>query len=181
MPILPRTHATATSDFQPFGSPNTSSAMAVHNHPPSGVGTGSIKLTARPAVLNVGEQPTNARVSRPPTKAPTLTSISFNPSTTQTQYNKNIQQQSQISGVSSGLTQVPKPDNITTDPTNGPIITTTTTTYTAASVTNSNFMSTSSVPQTSINVISSRDQSSTTTSSSHQSSPILPILPISTA
>ena len=179
MPILPRTQATATSDFQPFGSPNTSSSMAVHNHP-TGVGSGSIKLTARPAVLNVGEQPTNARVSRPPTKAPTLSSISFNPSTTQTQYNKNIQQQSQIAGVSSGLAQVPKPDNTTTDPTNGPI-TTTTATYTAVSVTNSNFMSTSSVPQTSTNVISSRDQSSTTTSSSHQSSPILPILPISTA
>jgi hypothetical protein len=157
--------------------------MAVHNHPPSGVGTGSIKLTARPAVLNVGEQLMNARVSRPPTKAPPpQTSISFAPNITQTQSNKNTQQQmsQKVTGFSSGFTQIPKADDNITDPTNGPIIITTSC-YTAASVTNSNSCMSTSVPQTSINVISSRDQSSTTTSSSHQSSPILPILPISTA
>ena len=122
MPILPRTQATATSDFKPFGSPCTSTAMPVHNHPPSG--NSSIKNTARSAVLTVNEESTDLKSYRPPNKsAPQLPSLTFVPNSNESNPEKSAQQSTSKVEVFSKSTQGPKSNNLN-DPSNGPMLVT---------------------------------------------------------
>ena len=122
MPILPRTQATATSDFKPFGSPCTSTAMPVHNHPPSG--NSSIKNTARSAVLTVNEESTDLKSYRPPNKsAPQLPSLTFVSNSNESNPEKSAQQSTSKVEVFSKSTQGPKSNNFN-DPSNGPMLVT---------------------------------------------------------
>ena len=170
MPILPRTQATATSDFKPFGSPSTSTAMAVHNHPSFGPGNSSIKHTARPAVLSVNEQPTDLKSCRPPniSQLPPQLSLSFTPySINQSNNDKDTQKSIQKVELISKSTQGPKSNNVA-DPSNGPILITTND-DTSLNKTNYNYQP-DSVPCLSVNVVSSSENSSIQNSTSNQSS-----------
>ena len=127
MPILPRTQATATSDFKPFGSPSMSTGMAVHNHP-SGTGTSSIKHPARLAVLSTNEQSTDLKACRPPnTDSSKFSSdaLSFTPKNTQFSNDKiNSQSIPKVDLLSKAI-QGPKSNNVTSEPSNGPLLITT--------------------------------------------------------
>ena len=177
MPILPRTQATATSDFKPFGSPNLSSSMPIHNHP-TGAGNISLKPTARPAILNVSEQPTNVKTYQPTSKASFhFPSSSFTISTCPPQPDRNSQKPLHANEFVLSSTQGPKTKNLT-EPLNGPIVITTNDTETP--LPNSHCLP-ASVPRTSINVVSGIESSSTLTSSPNQSSPKPQVLSTSTA
>lgn len=160
MPILPRTQATATSDFKPFGSPSTSTAMTVHNHPP-GTGSSSIKHTARSAVLSVNEPSTDLKAYRPP--------LSFTPNCP-----NNSQQSIPKTDLLSKSTQGPKSNNVT-EPSNGPLLLTTN--DGATNKTNSNYKS-ASVPSPSVNVIPSSNENSSTPNSTSNQPPFECVFPV---
>ena len=171
MPILPRTQATATSDFKPFGSPSTSTSMTVHNHPP-GTGSSSIKHTARSAVLSVNEPSTDLKAYRPPTKVnsqlPSAPLSFTSNSTPQSNNDRHTQQSIPNSDLLSKSTQGPKSNNVT-EPSNGPLLVTTN--DGASTKTNFNYRS-ASVPIPSASVIpSSNENSSTPNSTSNQPPP----------
>ena len=174
MPILPRTQATATSDFKPFGSPSSTTAMAVHNHPSFGPGSSNIKNTARPAVLSVNEQPTDLMSSgRPPniSQLPPQLSLSFTPnsiSQTNNGKDKDITKSIQKVELISKSTQGPKSNNVA-EPSNGPTIITTNESK-IVNKTNHNYQQTISVPSLSVKTVSSNDTSSKPNSTSNQSS-----------
>ena len=159
MPILPRTQATATSDFKPFGSPSISTGMTVHNHP-SGTGTSSIKHSARSAVLSVNEPSTDLKACRPPNKDSSKLpsdSLSFTPKAAPLNNDKtNLLSISKIDLLSKA-TQGPKSNNVASEPSNGPILITT---NDGTSVkTNYNYKA-ASVPCPTVNVVSSNNENS---------------------
>ena len=161
MPILPRTQATATSDFKPFGSPSTSTSMTVHNHP-SGTGTSSIKHSARSAVLSVNEPSTDLKACRPPIKDSSKLpsdSLSFTPKTAQLNNDKTNPLSISKVDLLSKATQGPKSNNVASEPSNGPI---SITTKDGTSVkTNYNYKA-ASVPCPTVNVVSSSNENSST-------------------
>jgi len=174
MPILPRTQATATSDFKPFGSPSTSTSMTVHNHPP-GTGSSSIKHPARSAVLSVNEPSTDLKAYRPPNKVSSQlpsASLSFTPnSTSQPNNDRNSQQSIPKSDLLSKSTQGPKSNNVT-EPSNGPLIVATN--DGTSNKTNYNYKP-SSVPSPSANVVPlSNENSSNQPTSKTQFSSLSP-------
>ena len=159
MPILPRTQATATSDFKPFGSPSISTAMTVHNHP-SATGNSSIKHSARTAVLSVNEPSTDLKTCRPPnTDSSKLSSdsLSFTPKNTQLHHDKVTSQFIPKVDLLSKSIQGPKSNSTTSEPANGPIVITSN--DGTSLKTNFNYKA-ASVPCPTVHVVSSNNENS---------------------
>ena len=165
MPILPRTQATATSDFKPFGSPSISTGMAVHNHP-SGTGTSSIKHPARSAVLSVNEPSTDLKACRPPNTDSSKfssDSLSFTPKNTQSSNDKMNSQSIPKVDLLSKAIQGPKSNNVTSEPSNGPLLITT---KDGTSIKPNFNYNAASVPCPTVHVVSANNENSTAHSNS---------------